>query len=230
MTKLRFYLDLVKMLGFLPVRLHLYRLAFLPRSAMRKESNGKALNNERLEYLGDSILDAVVSDYLFKKLPDSDEGKLTQMRARIVKRKNLNYLGAQIGIPEMIEQGILQGNASKHLHGNILEAFIGAAYMDRGYHPTKRFIKQKLIKRHIELEKLILKDPDYKSRLIEWTQKKKIEISFSSKEEYSHERKRPDFISTVKIGGEKKGKGRGSSKKEAEQQASKAALKNILAD
>ena len=111
------------------------------------------MNNERLEYLGDPILDAVVSDYLFQKLPDADEGKLTQIRARIVKRKNLDYLGSRMGIPGLLEQEIRLGNASKHLHGNILEAFIGAAYMDRGYGPTRKFIIRKIIRQHVDLER-----------------------------------------------------------------------------
>jgi len=223
----RFYLDLVRMLGFLPRNLSLYRLAFIPRSALQKNPSGNHLNNERLEYLGDAVLDAIVADHLFKRFPEGNEGFMTKLRARIVKRKNLDYLAIKIGIPALITPGITTGSKSKHIYGNALEAFIGAIYLDRGYLAAKKFFERKIMRRHIDLVKLVQKDPDYKSRIIEWCQKNRVDISFDSKEEQFEGNKSPSFVSTIHINEEEKGSGRGDSKKEAEQQASKMALKNI---
>jgi len=221
-----FYLNLVRVLGFLPGKLSYYQLAFLPKSALQKDDSGLQLNNERLEYLGDAILDAIVADYLFRQFPEGDEGLMTKLRSRIVKRKNLDYLATKINIPSLIQPSI-HGLPSKHLYGNALEALVGAIYLDKGYRKTRRFFDRKIMKKHVDLTQLVKKDPDYKSRIIEWSQKKRVEIIFSTREEHPSDRKAPSFISHVLIDGSNQGKGHGGSKKEAEQQAAKAALKNI---
>jgi ribonuclease-3 len=215
------------MLGFLPRNTSLYRLAFLPKSAQQKKPSGNHLNNERLEYLGDAVLDAIVANHLFNSYPDGDEGFMTKLRARIVKRKNLDYLATKVGIPALIKPEITTGTNSKHIYGNALEALIGAIYLDRGYRASKKFFERKILKKHIDLVNLAQKDPDYKSRLIEWTQKNRVEITFESKEEHLAGIKAPSFVSFILLNGEEKGTGRGDSKKEAEQQAAKAALKSI---
>ena len=226
MKNRRFYWDLVRMLGFLPGNLSLYRLAFIPKSAQQKNPSGNHLNNERLEYLGDAVLDAIVANYLFNYYPEGDEGFMTKLRARIVKRKNLDYLAMKIGIPALINSGISSGSNSKHMYGNAFEALVGAIYLDRGYNTARRFFERKVLKKHMDLVQLVKKDPDYKSRIIEWTQKNKVEITFESKEEHLPG-KGPSFVSVIRLNEEEKGTGRGDSKKEAEQQAAKAALKNI---
>jgi ribonuclease-3 len=215
------------MLGFLPRRQSHYKLAFLPKSANAGLNNRLLVNNERLEYLGDAILDAIVADYLFKRFPEGDEGFMTKLRARIVKRKNLDYLAKQLHIPELISSGILPGNTSKHLYGNTLEALIGAIYLDKGYKTTQRFFVKKILKKHIDLVQLVKKDPDYKSRIIEWAQKNRIEILFETTEEHLSGQKSPSFVSTISLNGEKKGAGRGSVKKDAEQHAAKETLSSI---
>jgi len=217
----------VRILGFLPRRLSYYRLAFLPKSALQKPLSGNYLNNERLEYLGDAILDAIVADYLFSRFPEGDEGFMTKLRARIVKRKNLDYLATKMEIPGMIAAGIKKGNKSKHLYGNVLEALIGAIYLDRGYGTARKVFVAKIMHKHIDLVQLVSKDPDYKSRIIEWAQKNRIEVVFTNKEEHLSTSKSPFFISTILLKGEVKGTGRGGSKKEAEQQAAKEALSII---
>jgi ribonuclease-3 len=214
------------MLGFLPGHLSLYRLAFIPKSAQQLNPSGNRLNNERLEYLGDAVLDAIVANYLFHRYPEGDEGFMTKLRARIVKRKTLDYLATKIGIPAMINSGINAGGNSKHMYGNAFEALMGAIYLDRGYGAARRFFERKVLKKHMDLVQLIKKDPDYKSRIIEWTQKNKVEITFESKEEHLPGRG-PSFVSVILLNEEEKGIGRGDSKKESEQQAAKAALKNI---
>ena len=227
LNKRRFYAELVTMLGFLPRNLAFYRLAFLPKSALLKKTSGIDLNNERLEYLGDAILDAIVADYLFRRFPEGDEGFMTMMRARIVKRKSLDSIAGKMGIPDMISPLLIGGKKSKHLHGNALEALIGAIYLDRGYGVTKKFVIRKIIKKHVNLEQVVKKDPDHKSRIIEWAQKNRIEVVFESKEEQNSSGFSPSFISTILLQGKEKGIGRGASKKEAEQLAAREALSTL---
>jgi ribonuclease-3 len=222
-----FYMDLVRMLGFLPRNVSLYKLAFLPKSALQKKSSGLELSNERLEYLGDAVLDSIVAHYLFNRFPEGDEGLMSKLRARIVKRKTMDYLAVKINIPSMIDPAFTPRSSSKHIYGNALEALIGAIYLDRGYKAARRFFEKKILNKYIDLLQLVQKDPDYKSRIIEWTQKNKVEIIFESKEEHPSGSKSPSFVSRIFLNDKEKGSGRGESKKEAEQQAAKAALKNI---
>jgi ribonuclease-3 len=216
------------MLGFLPRKISLYRLAFLPKSALQKNPSGNNLNNERLEYLGDAVLGAIVADLLFIHFPEGDEGLMTKLRARIVKRKNLDYLATKIEIPDLMNSGVPAGTKAKHIYGNAFEALMGAVYLDHGYGTAKKFFERKIMKKHIDLVQLAQKDPDYKSRLIEWTQKNKVEITFQSNEDHTPGGKSPSFVSKILLNDEEMGNGRGDSKKEAEQQAAKAALKSIL--
>ena len=125
---------------------------------------------------------------------------MTKLRARIVKRKTLDNLANQIGIPSMIPSGVLPGNKSKHLYGNALEALIGAIYLDRGYRTARRFFIRKIMQKHIDLVQLVKKDPDYKSRIIEWAQKNRVEVLFENKEEYTSKQKTPTFLSTPDAG------------------------------
>jgi ribonuclease-3 len=222
-----FYIQLVQLLGFLPRKLFYYRLAFQPKSVTPGREPGRSINNERLEYLGDAVLDAIVAYYLFKLFPEADEGFLTKVRSRIVKRKTLDSLAHQLEIPSMISTGILPGNASKHLYGNTLEALIGAIYLDRGFRMARKFFGKRIMRKHIDLVQLVRKDPDYKSRIIEWAQKNRVEVVFESTEEHSSKEKTPFFVSNILLNGEKCGTGRGSAKKEAEQRAAREALASI---
>lgn len=222
-----FYLQLYRLLGFLPRRVSLYKLAFLPKSAQNGAGEGFGINNERLEYLGDAVLDTIVAAYLFKTFPDADEGFMTKLRARIVKRKTLDHLARKLEIPGLIRLGKQAGNKSKHLYGNTLEALIGAIYLDRGYRKANRFFIRKVLHPYIDLAQLARKDPDYKSRIIEWAQKNKVEVVFKSREEHKSAQKRPSFVSSILLDGEKKGIGHGSMKKDAEQLAAKEALANV---
>jgi ribonuclease-3 len=188
--------------------------------------DGEVINNERLEYLGDAILDAIVADFLFRQFPGKDEGFLTKMRSKMVKRKHLNLLAYRIGINKLIVAQTNPSNMSKHLYGNAFEALVGAIYIDKGYKQTYRFI-ERIIKRYVDLEKLRLSDSDYKSKLIEWAQKTKQEIVFESREELNGNSHIPQFVSSVLLGSNVLGKGAGYSKKEAEQKASKMAIETI---
>ncbi len=152
---------------------------------------------------------------------------MTKLRARIVKRKHLNATAIKMGIPMMISSLSHTTNSSKHLYGNALEALIGAIYLDRGYRTAVRFFRNRMVRKHIDMTGIVKKDSDYKSRLIEWAQKKKREVVFLSHEEYDSGSKIPSYASTVVIDQVDSGSGKGDSKKEAEQQAAKVALRQI---
>lgn len=214
-------------LGFLPTRIKLYEMAFIHKSASVVMQNGDMINNERLEYLGDAILDAVVADYLFKKFPDKNEGFLTKMRSKMVKRKHLNLLAYRIGLNQLVISQTNPVNLSKHLYGNAFEALIGAIYLDKGFKKSCHFV-ERIIDRFVDIEKLKLSESDYKSKLIEWAQKNKVEVIFDSHEELTGVNKIPQFVSYIKMLNEELGRGVGNSKKDAEQKAAKSALENIL--
>ncbi len=214
-------------IGFVPTRIKLYEMAFIHKSASIVLQNGEVINNERLEYLGDAILDAVVADYLFKNFPDKDEGFLTKMRSKMVKRKHLNLLAYRIGLNHLVVTHTNPVNVSKHLYGNAFEALVGAIYLDKGFKKACQFV-DRIISRYVDIEKLKQSDSDYKSKLIEWAQKKKVEIIFDSHEEVLGTGKVPQFVSYIKMMNEELGRGVGHSKKEAEQKAAKSALENIL--
>lgn len=163
--------------GFYPGNIHLYQLAFRHKSAAKEFINGLKMSNERLEYLGDAVLSSIVADYLFKKFPYKDEGFLTEMRARIVSRSQLNKLSRKLGLDRLIRSESLAGH-SKSLFGDAFEAFVGALYVDKGYSFTRKILLKRVIEVHFDIEKLQNEDPNYKSQLIEWSQKEKIGLEF----------------------------------------------------
>ncbi len=217
---------LTPILGFAPVRIRLYEMAFIHKSASLVMPDGELINNERLEYLGDAILAAIVADYLFRRFPDKDEGFLTKMRSKMVKRKHLNLLAYRMGINKLIVTHTNPVNVSRHLYGNAFEALIGAIYLDKGYKQASRFI-ERIIVRYVDLEKLRNSETDYKSKLIEWAQKNKREVIFESTEESAQPGHLPQFVTHIRITREEFGRGMGNSKKEAEQKAARVALDKI---
>jgi ribonuclease-3 len=221
-----FYLSLVRILGFLPGHWRLYEIAFIHRSASASR-NGQVINNERLEYLGDAILDAVIADYLYARFPERDEGFLTQLRSKIVKRKQLNKLAFSLGISALLVSRTNSRQTRINLLGNAFEALIGAIYLDKGYRRTKRFMTKKIIGKYLDIDRLVRKESDFKSRIIEWAQKNKQEISFVSHEETLPDSHEIYFSSQVILVDRELGTGTGHSKKDAEQKAAEEALLNI---
>jgi ribonuclease-3 len=222
-----FYVKLVGILGFLPSTRRLYEIAFIHKSASATHKNGQVINNERLEYLGDAILDAVIADYLYRSFPEEDEGFLTQMRAKLVKRKMLNKLASELGIASLLVARTGSDQAKNNLLGNAFEALIGAIYLDKGYIRTRRYVINKVLKKFIDMERLSRKESDFKSRIIEWAQKNKQEISFISREETMEGSSVPSYTSQLILEDKELGSGRGHSKKEAEQKAAEQALSHI---
>jgi ribonuclease III len=231
LDKREFSTRLKDVLGFRPGELRIYEIAFIHRSASFTLPDGKRVNNERLEFLGDSVIDVILSDFLFEKYPTASEGFMTKIRSRIVNREVLNQLAVAMHIDKILVSNISSGHQTKNLYGDALEALIGAIFLDKGFKRTKRFFIKNVLKKYLDLEVIVNTDNDYKSLLFEWVQKKKESLSFAFNEEYDYERKKSVFSTTLTIGGQEFGKGYGASKKEAEQEASRQAwekLKDIL--
>jgi len=227
LDKREFGSRLKKILGFKPGNLRLYELAFIHRSASFTLPNGIKVNNERLEFLGDAILDAILSDLLFSKFPDAPEGFLTKIRSRIVNREVLNHLALSMGIDAIVVSNINSGHTTKNLYGNAFEALIGAVFVDKGFRKTKKLFIKKVLKKYLDLDQIVNTDTDYKSLVFEWVQKKKANLIFTYNEEYDFKIKKSVFTTTLCINRKEIAKGQGMSKKEAEQEASSLAWKRI---
>jgi ribonuclease-3 len=230
LDKQEFTSRLKDLLGFSTRNLRLYEAAFIHRSASYTLTDGRRINNERLEYLGDAILDAILSDYLFEKFPDAHEGFLTKIRSRIVNRDVLNQLALSMGIDKILVSNIGPGQITRNLFGDALEALIGAVFLDKGFKKTKQLFITKVFQKYLDLEEIISTDTDYKSLIFEWVQKHKTNVAFTYNEEYDFDLKKSVFTSTLKINGEIFGTGQGSSKKEAEQEAAGKAWRKIKED
>jgi ribonuclease-3 len=183
------------------------------------------MSNERLEYLGDAVLSSIIADYLFKKFPYKDEGFLTEMRARIVSRSQLNRLSKKLGLDKLIQSG-LSLNQGKSLHGNAFEAFVGALYLDKGYKYARKIVIKRVIDIHLDIEKIENEDHNYKSQLIEWSQKQKKPLEFRLAEEIGNGFSK-QYLVEVKINEKVYSTGRDYSIKGAEQLAAEKALEII---
>jgi len=221
-----FYSLLKKQLKISPSNLRLYELAFLHRSASLTLSDGSVVNNERLEFLGDAIIDAVVADFLFRKFPNEREGFLTRMRSRIVNRTHLDSIANHMGLVEVVvAYATSTETVKKRICGEALEALIGAMYLDKGYEKTHKYITGHVLKNYINLDQLIRTETDFKSRLIEWGQKHRLPVEFQTIDVSREKLKNSQHFSVqVTISNVPIAKGSGKSKKEAEQMASQKTL------
>ncbi len=215
-----YYRAFRRMFGVTPDNIELYKLALVHRSASVKVEGGESINNERLEFLGDAVLESIVSDYLFIEYPHESEGFLTKTRSKIVSRQSLNGLAEKLGIDRMVIFNATGNFAQKHLFGDCFEALVGALYLDKGYNTVNRIVINHLLPEYIDIEDVSQVENDYKSRLIEWCQKSKRTIRFATESDGENgSSQHPAFLSRVIIDDMKMGSGRGSTKKEAEQQA-----------
>jgi len=227
LDKREFNSRLKKILGFSPGNLDLYEIAFIHRSATFTLPSGKKVNNERLEYLGDAVLDAILSDYLFEKFPDANEGFLTKIRSRIVNRDVLNELSVSMGINKILISKINSFHLTKNLYGDAFEALIGAVFLDKGFKKTKKVFIKNVLNKYLDLDLIVKTDTDYKSLVFEWVQKHKSNLIFTYNEEYDFNLKKSVFSTVLFIDKKEFGEGHGSSKKEAEQEAACLAWKKL---
>jgi ribonuclease III len=222
-----FYLFLKDLLGFYPGNTRLYDIAFIHKSSSTTDLMGNLINNERLEYLGDAILGSIIAEYLYNRFPQRGEGFLTQMRSKLVNRSFLTQLTCDMGLNRFVKSRTLGNLSGSHIYGDALEALIGAIYLDKGYSAAKYVVVKRILNVYVDLNKMEGIDNNYKSQLIEWGQKNKMDVNFQTEEEESPNSKYNIFVSTVEISSEIKGKGYGSSKKESQQNAAREALDNL---
>ncbi len=213
---------LEKTLGFKPRDIKFYQKAFIHRSLNKKDENGNPWSYERLEFLGDAMLSAVISEYLFQEVPSGNEGYLTKMRSKVVSRKHLNELGKDLNLVKFVESNIAEENLSDNIYGNVFEALIGAIFLDKGFDYCRKFINKRVIEPYVDIEKLEGRIISYKSLLIEWCQKEKKSFRFEVYEDEGKEDVR-HFAVKFYVNDEVAAKARDTSKKRAEERAAKRA-------
>lgn len=217
-----FFDAIQNIIGFKPKVIKHYKRAFIHRSLNKKDALGNDLNYERLEFLGDAMLSSIIAAYLYNEVPGGDEGYLTKMRSKVVSRKHLNELGRDLGLIKFVESNVPKDHFGQNIHGNLFEALVGAIYLDRGYKYCEKFIYQRVVAPYVDIEQLEGKVISYKSLLIEWCQKQKHKFNYevyedTGKDELKH------FAVKLWIDGKVVAKARATSKKKAEEKASKRA-------
>lgn len=218
-----FFLAIQKIIGYKPKNKSLFIKAFTHRSMNIKDDKGMVLNYERLEFVGDAMLGAVIAAYLYDEVPEGDEGYLTKMRSKVVSREHLNELGKELKLIDYVESKIPKNNFGSNIHGNLFEALVGAIYLDKGFKQCEKFINKNVIYKHIDIETLEGKVISYKSLLIEWCQKEKKTFDFNVYEDTGNDNIK-HFSVKLSIDGKVVSKARATSKKKAEEKASKRAF------
>jgi ribonuclease-3 len=209
--------------GFTPHHLDIYKMALVHRSLSKNDAVAGKLNNERLEYLGDAILGAITADFLFRKYPLLPEGKLTEMRSKIVCRANLNALSRKIGLDKQV---IIDSHVhAKSVNGDAFEAVMGAIYLDLGYEKTKKVFIQRILMTQLDLEALFAEEKNFKSKVLSWSQKHHRHLTFAHEEIDNHPNKL--YKAMLLIDDEQKSEGLGYTIKQAEQAASEAFFTDI---
>ncbi|MDO6736594.1 ribonuclease III [Wenyingzhuangia sp. 2_MG-2023] len=217
-----FYKQIKNVIGFVPKELSFYKNAFTHASLQIKDKEGRSVNYERLEYLGDAMLGSIIAAYLYNQVPDANEGYLTQMRSKIVSREHLNELGKDLDLLSFLSTSTSKSKIGNNIHGNLFEALIGAVYLDRGYGYCVKFIYKKVIGPYVDIEKLEGKITSYKGVLIEWSQKNKRNLVFDVYEDTGNQKVK-HFSVKLLVDGKVISKGRATSKKRAEEMAAKRA-------
>lgn len=223
------YFRFYRILGFYPRNIEIYKQALLHKSSSVK-TQGRLINNERLEFLGDAILDAIVADIVYKKFEGKREGFLTNTRSKIVQRETLNNIAINIGLDKLIKYSSKQSSHNSYMSGNAFEALIGAIYLDRGYRACKKFMEERIIGQYINLDKISRKEVNFKSKLIEWSQKNKFEIEFRLTGQTLDDNQNPVFETQIIVENIPAGTGKGYSKKESQQEAAHITMSMIKKD
>ena len=218
-----FFTNISDILGYKPKTIKHYETAFTHRSMNIKNSSGDTVNYERLEFLGDAMLSAVIAHHLYIEVPSGDEGYLTKMRSKIVSREHLNELGRDLKLIELVQSKIPKGQFGDNIHGNLFESLVGAIYLDGGYKACEKFIYKRVIIPFVDIQQLEGKVISYKSLLIEWCQKEKKTFNYNVYEDTGNDNTR-HFSVKLSIDEKIVSKARATSKKKAEEKASKRAF------
>ena len=221
------YLSLYNIMGFFPRDISYYKLALMHKSMYKRNSKGKPVNNERLEFLGDAILDAAVGDIVYRHFPGKREGFLTNTRSKLVQRDTLNRLAQEMGLNRLILSSGRSMSHNSYMGGNAFEALVGAIYLDRGYDACMEFMSKRILAQMINIDKVAYKEVNFKSKLIEWSQKNRVRIDFRIVSQEKDKTGSPMFCYQVMIEGIEGCSGTGYSKKESQQLASKLTLEKL---
>jgi len=218
-----FFEQLQSILGFKPIKLDIYKKAFIHRSSNRLDNEGNQVNYERLEFLGDAMLSAVIASHLYREVPHADEGYLTKMRSKVVSREHLNELGKDLNLIKFVDSKVPTKHFGDNIHGNIFEALIGAIFLDKGFNYCEKFIHKKVIVPYVDIAKLEGKVISYKSLVIEWCQKHKKNFKYDIFDDNGNDGQK-FFGVKLSIDNKLISKARATSKKKAEETASKRAF------
>ena len=221
------FVSLKAILGFTPGCIKYYEQALTHRSMTQRDSKGRRNNNERLELLGDAVIETVISDILYRKYPDKDEGFMSTMRSKLVERKNLGRLATEIGMMKLLRTDLKQPSHNSYIGGNAFEALVGAIYLDKGYKGAQRFIDRLIAQGHINFAKTARVEENYKSLILEWGQKYKAHVRFLIVKEDDSNPKGKQFTCAIMVEGRQVATGNGFTKKESHQIASKKAWRAI---
>lgn len=221
------YSSLYTILGFYPRDISYYKLALMHKSIMKRNAKGKPVNNERLEFLGDAILDAIVGHIVYQHFPGKREGFLTNTRSKLVQRETLNKLANELGINQLILSNGRSSSHNSYMGGNAFEALVGAVYLDRGYDACMNFMKNRILAQMINIDKVAYKEVNFKSKLIEWSQKNRVNLNFENIAETTDQGGSPVFQYKIVIEGLEGCAGKGYSKKESQQMACKLTLEKL---
>ena len=224
------FLSLHRITGIWPHHIEYYKIALLHSSIARRNEKGRPVNNERLEFLGDAVLDAVVGDIVFHHFPGKREGFLTTTRSKLVQRETLNRLANEMGINKQLLSNGHQSGHNSNMAGNAFEALVGAIYLDHGYEACMQFMERQILGEMINIDKLAYKEVNFKSKLIEWCQKNRVRLDFKMLGNKINEEGAPVFHFVVMLENVPGCEARGFSKKESQQKASKDTLRKLRRD
>jgi ribonuclease-3 len=219
--------SLYEILGFYPHHIEYYRQALMHKSIGKRTDKGKPLNNERLEFLGDAILDAIVGHIVYKQYEGKREGFLTNTRSKLVSRETLGKLANEMGLSQLLLSAGRSNSHNSYVNGNAFEALVGAIYLDRGYDACMWFWENRVLGKYINLDKVAFKEVNFKSKLLEWSQKNKVRMEYRMLKQKTDDNGSPIFSFQVVIEGVEGERGSGYSKKEAQQNASKETLQKL---
>lgn len=227
LTNNQFSKNIKSIVGYYPNNAFLYQLALVHKSMVNQDLKKYPESNERLEFLGDAILNSVIAEYLYTKYPEMKEGELTKIRSKLVSREMLNKLAIEVGLSEYVEAKLDKNTTSNSIFGNAFEAIIGALYLDKGYKKTKKFIIISVVEKHLDMEILLNLEVNFKSKVIEWAQKSKLNLKFEIIEEIGFGREK-EFVAGIIFNGELKAQAKDFSKKKAEQKAAEIFCKENI--